>query len=129
MPIYESQCTHCGKHFEYVQPISSLHVTPFCCGLATQKHVFTAPRASFDIAPWDSYVSPASGKLITSKDQRREDMRAANCRDWEGLDAEQKHANACKKAEQATLEQEIEQSAIQAWQSLPKNKKDLLLAS
>lgn len=91
-----------------------------------QKRIFTAPNASLDIAPWEAYESPASGQWITSKSQRREDMKNAGCREWEGIDSERKAMHRRKKDDQIKSEQNLEHCATQAWQSIPDSKKRLL---
>lgn len=56
-----------------------------------EKH--QAPELVLDVQPWDAYESPASGRMITSRKERREDMARTNSRPWEGLAVEKQEAD------------------------------------
>ncbi len=127
MPVYESLCLKCGARHEYIRHFSKSQETPICCEKRTEKRIFSAPSAQLDIQPWESYLSPATGKLITSRAERREDMRASGCRDWEGLNTEKKIAARYKKEEEDRQEQLLDEAAQSAWAQLPPNEKDIIL--
>lgn len=127
MPIYESICTKCGTRHEYVSTISRCSDTPKCCGKKTEKRIFTAPIGQFDIQPWESYISPASGKLITSKTERREDMRATGCRQWEGMKDEKAHASRLKQEEEKKEDEKLDKEVRKAWANLDPAKKEVAL--
>ena len=59
--------------------------SPYCCNIQTSKRILSAPMAQFDVQPWEAFESPATGKMITSKAERKEDMKVSGCRDWEGM--------------------------------------------
>lgn len=109
MPIYESLCGQCGKAHEYYQTSARCHETPDCCGVPTEKRIFTA---CFGVVDIPAYVSPVTGKWINSRRERNEDLKATNSRPWEGMAEEKKEADrqrAYKEAEQdAKLEKCIE---------------------
>lgn len=128
MPVYEAVCLTCGKYHEYIRPVSACMNTPECCGTATSKRILSAPMARPDIAPWDAYESPATGKLITSYAERREDMRRAGCRDWEGQDVERREAAKRKAADEAKLDAKLDATVRQAWAALSPSKKAAALA-
>ena len=57
-----------------------------------------------DMQPWEAYESPASGQAITSKAQRREDMKRTQTRQYEGREQEDKEV----KRQHAYQEQAID---------------------
>ena len=127
MPIYESMCSKCKKLHEYVSKVSERNKTPRCCNKATEKRIFSAPISHFDIQPWDSFVSPSTGKVITSKAQRREDMKASGCRDWEGIASEKQLAAQRKKDQDAAEDKSLTETAKKVIAQLPPEKKKILL--
>ena len=81
-----------------------------------------APNLILDIQPWDAYESPASGKFITSKAQRREDMKATGSRQYEGREQETKEA-ARQSAYAAQKEDaKLDRSVRTAWAQLSPEK-------
>ena len=72
------------------------------------------------------YTSPIDGKPITTKQQRINDLKANNCRPWEGLDQERKVAEQYKKEEEKKQDQKIEQAAVAAWHSLKPEQRRIL---
>ena len=123
MPIYEAVCLKCGKYHEYIRKTSNSGETPLCCGSATSKRILSAPMAQFDIQHWDAYESPATGKLITSKAERRADMKVSGCRDWEGMESEKKEAAKRKAKEEEETDRQIDHAVRQAWSNLSPSKK------
>lgn len=128
MPVYEAVCLKCGAYHEYIRPVAKCHDTPDCCGVKTDKRLLSAPMMRADIQPWDAYQSPATGKLITSYAQRREDMKASGCRDWEGRESEQKNADRQKSYEDAALDAKLDTTVRTAWAQLSPEKKAAALA-
>lgn len=94
-----------------------------------EMHAFPIkpPSVIFDIQPWDAFVSPATGKVISSKSQRREDMRASGCRDWEGMDSEVKVSKQRKQAVEKQQEAETVEAVSRAWAQLEPDKKKIML--
>ena len=90
MPTYESVCLKCGAEHEYIRTMAYCHDTPECCGVRTDKRILSAPLGIVDIP---AYVSPVSGRWINSREQRKEDLKQAGCRPWEGMEQEQKEAS------------------------------------
>lgn len=126
MPIYESQCLACGKQHEYVRTMAHSHDTPLCCGVPTDKRIFSAPNGIVDIP---AYESPATGKWITSRAERREDFKRSGCREWEGLEAEKKEAERQRKYEEEKQEAALDATVRKAWAQLPPSKKAAALAA
>ena len=128
MPVYESACLKCGKYHTYIRKVADYLDTPECCGVKTDKRLFSAPMMRPDIAPWDAYESPATGKFITSYAERRADMKAAGCRDWEGMDNERHQAARNKQYEESALDAKLDTTVRQAWANLSPEKKAAALA-
>ena len=129
MPVYQAVCLKCGKYHEYIRRVSQCFDTPECCGTATSKRIVSAPMARPDIAPWDAYESPATGKLITSYAERREDMKRAGCRDWEGQDVERREAAKRRAEDEAKAEAALDATVRTAWANLSPSKKAAALAA
>ncbi len=127
MPLYESICISCGTRHEYISSIADCNKTPLCCNKYTEKRIFSPPASHFDIQPWDSFVSPATGKVISSKAQRREDMKVSGCRDWEGMDSEKRQSKKIKEAQAKEEDKKLDAIVQQTWAQFPPEKKELLL--
>jgi len=122
--IYESLCVKCGARHEYVRPAAMYLDTPECCGQKTEKRIFSAPMGMVDIP---AYQSPASGKWITSRSERREDFKATRTREWEGMANERQHAAQQKKYEEQANDKAIDHAVRTAWQHMPDSKKQTVL--
>ena len=120
MPIYESVCLKCGAYHEYISRVSSCHETPLCCGQKTDKRILSSPAGIVDIP---SYQSPASGKWITSRAERREDFKRTETREWEGLDSEKRESNRQKEYQEEAADKALDHTVRQAWADLSPRKK------
>lgn len=129
MPVYEAVCLKCGGYHEYIRPVAQCRDTPECCGAKTDKRLLSAPMMRADIQPWDAYQSPATGKMITSYAQRRADMKAAGCRDWEGMESEKQHAQRQKQYAEAEQDAKLDTTVRTAWAQLSPEKKAAALAA
>jgi putative FmdB family regulatory protein len=125
MPIYEAKCPICGKEEDYFRKVADYQDTPECCGQKMEKQL-SCPNLSPDIANWDTYVSPTTGRMISSKAQRRRDMAESGCRDWEGREQETKVAQQREKDFDKMLDKSAEKSAVEAWHTLPQETKKQL---
>lgn len=127
MPTYQAVCLKCGAYHEYIRHFSDSNDSPMCCEEKTAKRILSAPMAKFDIAPWDAYVSPATGKVINSYAQRRDDMKVAGCRDWEGITSERRQSDRNKQYEEEKQDAVLDRNVRQAWANLSPEKKALAL--
>jgi hypothetical protein len=125
MPVYESVCGKCGAYHEYIRPVARYLDTPACCGAKTEKRLLTAPMGIVDIP---AYQSPATGKWITSRSERREDFKQSGCREWEGIANERQHAERQKQYEAEAQDKALDHAVRTAWQNLPDSKKQAALA-
>jgi hypothetical protein len=84
--------------------------------------------ARMDMQPLDAYESPATGKMITSYAQRREDMKASGCRDYEGRESEERQAARQKRISEEQEEKKLDDAVRGAWAQLSPEKKAAALA-
>jgi len=126
VPIYESECQQCGRRHEYVRPVAACGDTPECCGSPTEKRIFSAPAGFPDIP---AYESPASGKWITSRAERREDFKRTGTREWEGLESEKRESEKQKQYADAEFDAKIERAVGETFAALSSSKQDALLAA
>jgi len=68
----------------YIQDRKTLKLIP---ASEYKKHECNAPAILPDI---EGYVSPATGLWVDGRKQKRADLKASGCRDWEGMDQEKK---------------------------------------
>ena len=125
MPIYQAVCMKCSSYHEYIRTASNCLDTPNCCGASTEKRILSAPMAQID---FPAYESPASGKMITSRNERREDMKRTGSRPWEGKESELKEAARQKAYEDAKDDAKLDHTVRTAWAALPPAKKAQALA-
>lgn len=125
MPIYEAACRKCGKYHEYIRPVSKCMETPECCGESTEKRILSSPMGIVDIP---AYQSPATGKWITSRAERREDFKVSGCREWEGMESEKRQKAKDDAINAAKEDAALEHTVRQAWANLSPAKKAAALA-
>lgn len=75
MPYYDFRCNVCGETMPHFRKIPQRDIPEYHCAEAMTR-VISAPSIRPDIAP---YISPASGKLITSRVQRQNDLAREGC--------------------------------------------------
>jgi hypothetical protein len=127
--IYESVCFKCGAYHEYIRSVQDRNDVPECCGVKTEKRVLSVPSAHFDVQPWESFISPATGKLITSKAERQEDMKASGCRQWEGMKDEKSEAARRKQYNEEAQDKALDHAVRTAWAQLSPSKKAQALSA
>lgn len=70
MPYYDYKCLQCGQVDDEYRKIEDRDCTPIHCR-APMVRILSAPAIQVDIP---AYVSPASGRVINSRVQRKEDL-------------------------------------------------------
>lgn len=126
MPVYESMCRECGKVHEYIRRADNYLDTPMCCGYQTQKVILTPPMGYCENI---HYQSPITGRPITTKQARIEDLKRNNCRPWEGMEQETKVAQQRVKDEEKAFDAKIEATAAAVLNSMPAEKRQALEAA
>lgn len=125
MPIYVHECLN-GHKFDRILKIAELDLPQFCeCGSAA-KRLISPCMFSIDATNFPAYQSPTTGRWITSKTQRREDMKASNCVDYEpSLKDEQTKRIA---REDAELEKKVDEHVEKTIYEMPAPKREKLAA-
>lgn len=125
MPLYEFLCDK-GHKFDRFLKLADYDSLQVCeCGAAATRKVST-PMFSIDATNFPAYQSPATGKWITSKAQRREDMKVSNCVDYEpSMVNEQQRRHA---AEDAALDKKVEEHVENEIINMPAEKREKLAA-
>ena len=85
--------------------------------------VYSAPREKrvFIHGSIDPYLSPVSGKVIETRKQHRNDMKANNCRHYEGREQEQKYADIHNADKDKTYEKDLGDCIERAAQDIKYN--------
>lgn len=79
----------------------------------------TEQRAPLVIPDLPDYVSPVSGKLVSGRRQRREDLLRTNSRPWEGMASESREAQRrVAYAEQAS-ERRLDEGVRKIYHQMP----------
>ena len=82
MPLYTYSCEN-GHQFDRILKLKDYKQPQICeCGLPAKRKIMPT-MVNCDMQPWDRYISPVSGKPITSYKERREDMAKHDCVDYE----------------------------------------------
>ena len=123
MPIY-CYCCDNGHEFDRLLALEDYKEPQTCeCGADSQK-IIKPTMLNCDIPNWESYVSPASGKLITSHKDRRADMQSTGCVDYDaGVRVDAKKAQ--DKAER-DLDRQVDATVEKAFDAMPIRKKEKL---
>lgn len=98
--------------------------TPVCCGQEKGMTIIPSSFPSIHVMP--SYQSPITGKWIDSPRQRREDMAANNCVEYEPSmadDNKKRHA-----AEDMALDKKVDEIVEQEIYSMPTVKREKLVS-
>lgn len=101
MPVYEIQCTKCGKHEDVYRRIADYDDLPDCCGEKMQR-CLSAPSVIPDIQP---YKSMATGEMITSRSQHRNHLKERGL-----VEIGDQHESHTKQIEQRKQEKEKAES-------------------
>ena len=130
MPTYEYACRN-GHVTEAFRSIDERDNAPKCdaCGTSTRKMI-SAVRGfvSFPAGGGQEYVSPSSGRYITSLRQRRDDLARTDCRPYEGFESEKKAAAARVQEQERKSDAKLHEAVSRAYHALPPSKKKALAA-
>ena len=112
MPTYLYQCLECTTKLEAFRKMADLNDTPLCeeCGSETKKIMNVCNIGSYSAKPMETYLSPVTGKPITSQRQRQYDMESNGCRPWEGIKQEKKAVARQRKYNDDKLDKAVETS-------------------
>ena len=79
MPYYDFRCRECHKSESHYRKIDGRNDPQLHCATPMQR-VISSAALRLEL---QAYVSPASGKLISSRAQRREDLLREGCVEYE----------------------------------------------
>lgn len=127
MPLYDAQCENCTVIVEFLASVEDCLKTPHCrnCGAATARVFLRPPMAivKFPAAGGHEYVSPVSGKPITTERQRRDDMKRHDCRPYEGFQQEAKEAQRRVAEDEKKSDAKLDDSVRKAYHQLSPEKR------
>lgn len=129
MPSYEYQCPN-GHITDAVRPIDARRDPLRCeCGELAEM-IISAPqgRVMFPAAGGHEYISPASGRYISTARERRDDLARTNCRPYEGYESESKAAAARRAADEKKSDAKLHENVSRAFYQLPPSKRKALTA-
>ena len=79
MPLYSSLCS-CGKRDQFFAKIADRNKRRVCVCGAVPERILDAPAVRPEIP---EYLSPVTGRPISSRTQRREDLARTGSLEWE----------------------------------------------
>lgn len=79
----------------------------------------TERRAPLVIPDIPDYVSPVTGKLVSGRRQRREDLLRTNSRPWEGMDSERREAQRRVAYAEQKSEERLERGIREIYHQMP----------
>lgn len=129
MPYYEFECA--AGHLTDDYRTMETRNDPLRCDCGKLAHrVISATQGivKFPAAGGREYVSPASGKYITTERQRRDDLARTDCRPYEGLESETKEAARKRAVEEKKQDAKLHENVSRAYYQLPPSKRKVLAA-
>lgn len=125
MPLYELKCDN-GHKFDRFIKLANLDESQICECNAPAHRVISACMFSIDATNFPAYQSPTTGRIITSKTQRREDMAASGCVDYEPSLIEHQAKRIAR--EDAELDKKVDEHIEKTIYEMPAAKKERLAA-
>ncbi len=123
MPIYVCECRSCQHTQDYYSTIAQRNKTPKCekCGGKT-KIIISGAFVNGDLPGYLSHT----GRWVEGKKARRDDLKRAGCRPWEGMEAEQKESARQRAYEEARADKKLEAEIRTVYHQLPPEKRRAL---
>jgi len=123
MPLYTYECPK-GHQFDRILRLADYKKPQTCdCGLEAKRKIMPT-MVNCDMQPWDRYISPASGKVITSYKDRKRDMAETGCVDYEPSMV--KHQTKHMEYEDAKLEKAMDETVEEEIEKMPARKREKL---
>jgi len=123
MPLYTYSCSN-GHQFDRFLKLADYKKPQTCeCGLEANRKIMPT-MLNCDMQPWDRYVSPASGKVITSYAERKKDMAETGCVDYEP--SLKNDVTSHWKREEAKLEKAMDETVESEIEKMPIRKREKL---
>ena len=123
MPVYVFRCEE-GHKFDKYLKLADYDKPQTCrCG-ASAKRQIVPTMLNCDMQPWDRYVSPATGKVITSYKERKEDMARSGCVDYDP-GVKNDYQSRIKRGE-AELDKKVDETVEKEFEKMSSSKKEKL---
>lgn len=84
------------------------------------------PRTPMIFGDTPGYQSPVTGLWVDGKVQRREDLKRAGSRPWEGLAEERREAQRQQGYHEQQLDASLAKAAAESFYQLPPSKREIL---
>ena len=123
MPLYGMRCDN-GHKFDRFIKLANLDEPQVCECNAPATRILSAPMFNIDATNFPSYQSPTTGKWITGKAQRREDMAASGCVDYEPSMVKEQQTRIAR--EDAELEKKVDEHVEKTIYEMPVEKRERL---
>lgn len=133
MPVYEYECDKCGTATDWHNTIDRRRThAPVCNGCDDQMHIVISACLGvvrFPAAGGQEYVSPTSGKYITTQRARIDDLKRSGCRPYEGFESESRQAARVRAYEDKKADGVLHDSVARAYHELSPSKRRILDAT
>lgn len=125
MPLYDFMCLK-GHKFDRFLKLADWDAKQICeCGAEAVKQL-SAPMFSIDATNFPAYQSPSTGKWITSKTQRREDLKVSGCVEYEpSMVQEQQRRHA---SEDAKIDRMVDEHVEKTIYEMPTQQREKLVS-
>lgn len=110
MPLYTTQCGVCSLRQTIYRRIADRNDLPFCeCGGYTFR-ILETPAVHAEVALFTPYRSPITNEIVTTREQRKREMKAHGKIDWEpGIrDQIAKRAAECDAIREAKIDATVD---------------------
>lgn len=128
-PLYEYECGK-GNVAEFHNSIEDRRTkAPVCNCCDTRMDLRISPVrgfVKFPAAGGQEYISPASGKVISTERGRREDLKRTGCRPYEGFAQESKEAAKVRAAREVKSDVKLHENVSRAYYELAPDKRKVL---
>lgn len=132
MPMYEYECK-CGNAVDFHNTMDQRRThAPVCAPCNKQMHIVISACMGvvrFPAAGGHEYISPTSGKAITTQRARIDDLKRSGCRPWEGMASETRQAASVRAHQEKKDDSKLHDSVARAYHQLSPEKRRHLQAA
>lgn len=130
MPVYTYECGKCEQSVDFSNTIDQRRThAPVCNGCNEQMHIVISACMGvvrFPAAGGQEYISPTSGKPITTHRARIDDLKRSGCRPYEGFGSESRQAARVRAYEEKKADQKLHDNVATAYHQMsPANRRIL----
>ena len=123
MPLYEFKCEDGHVFDEFLKMADYDNPMTCSCGKPAKRQI-TATMLNMDIPNWDRYISPSTGKLITSYKDRKRDMKDSGCIDNDP--SMKQNAERIRKQKETDLDKKIDETVEKQIGAMSSDQRDVL---